>query len=104
VTAHEELFETLLDMLSQRVAAKIIDAVGPPPDERPLLTLDQVGARLRVSRRSVDGMVLSDPPKLESIVVGSTDDPRSRRVAPAELDRYLRWREAEERERRAGRV
>jgi hypothetical protein len=101
VTAHEELFETLLDMLSQRVAAKIIDAVGPPPDERPLLTLDQVGARLRVSRRSVDGMVLSDPPKLASIKVGPSEG--SRVVSPAEVDRYLRERElAEERER--GRV
>jgi hypothetical protein len=104
MTVHEELLESFLDTLSQRVAAKIIDAVGPPPDERPLLTLNQVAARLGMSRRSIDDMVLADPPKMESIVVGSSDDPRSRRVEPAELDRYIRWRLIEERERRAGRV
>jgi hypothetical protein len=50
-------------------------------------------------------MVLADPPKLESILVGPNDDTRGTRVVrPAVLDRYIRKRELAEQERRAGRV
>jgi hypothetical protein len=95
VTASEQEF---LERLSEAVKDAVSEALGAR-DDRPMLTLEQAGARLGgLSDRSMRGMVRGPNPKLASIKVGPSEG--SRVVSPAEVDRYLRERElAEERER-----
>lgn len=70
------------------VADRIAERLAGAPDDRPLLTINQVAERLALSARTVrDLLVERDgrPPRLKSIVVADG----ARRIHPADLDAYV---------------
>ncbi len=84
ITAQEdEAWERLADL----IAARLADA----PDDRPLLTIQQVAERLAISPRTARDLTLSrggEEPRLRSVLVADG----ARRVLPADLDAYVEAR------------
>lgn len=78
----EVLDDGTIDALAERIAARIA-----PPDDRPLLSVKQLAERLSVSERTARDLV--DRKVIPSMLVGD----RSRRIAPADVEAYLRERQ-----------
>jgi AraC-like DNA-binding protein len=74
-----------------RIADRIAERIAGAPDDRPLLTINQVAERLALSPRTVRDLLYERdgrPPQLKSIVVADG----ARRIHPADLDAYVESR------------
>lgn len=81
------------EALAERLAAKVAEHLREEHDARPLLTTDEVAARLNISPKSARDLVAwrnGKRPRLESIVIGEG----ARRVEQAALDAYMESRRA----------
>jgi len=79
----------IVDQFATLVAFRVAERIGrtPTSDDRPLLSLSEVGGRLGIAERSARALVARESgrgPRLRSVLVGG-----ARRVEPAELDAYI---------------
>jgi excisionase family DNA binding protein len=73
-----------LGRLAQEVAERVVAALPNPPDDRPLLSPEQVAERLGIGERTARKLLLDG--RIPSIVL---DGGRLRKVEPAALDAYI---------------
>lgn len=82
--------QAYLEQLATAVAEKVLAQLNPPPDDRPLIGIKELGRRLGISEKSARDLVNGRdgrPPKIASFKVGPSEG--SRVVAPADLDEYI---------------
>lgn len=73
--------------LATLVAEKVVAAIAAQPDDRPLLTVDQVAERLAIGKRTAYDLIYPlDKAALRSFPVGPK---AARRVDPRDLDQYV---------------
>ena len=85
MTEHDQAY---FDRLAANVVSKIVEALEPPRDDRPLLTVREAGERLGISEKSTRDLVNHKggrPPRLASVIVGDG----ARRIEQSEIDRYI---------------
>ena len=85
--AFEELAARLALKLAEPLADQIAERLADSPDDRPLLTINDVAARLNCSRRTANDLLLGENPRIPSVLVGAAGG--GRRVFPADLEAYL---------------
>lgn len=73
-----------VDRLAEAVAAKVAERLNDH-DDRPLLTPRDLAARLGIAERTAKGLLYPvEKAQIRSFMVGG-----QRRVAPADVDRYV---------------